>query len=208
MSRSGGRSTRRYYARPTAATRLVALHGTVTRFLRDHLMSLATRIPAVVEKLGEAISGLAIDYRHSPIVEDHAIGGRGPHAGDRAPDALVDDRERGGPTRLYTLLAKHRHMLLLVGEGAAASPPDLPELTQRGIAVRHITGADGAGGDLIDREGEIAKRYGSAGIAYLIRPDGYVGFRCALNDASRYLPGHLAKLFAPTDRSYAAQAAG
>jgi 2-polyprenyl-6-methoxyphenol hydroxylase-like FAD-dependent oxidoreductase len=178
------------------ATRLVSLHGTVTRFVRDHLMALATRLPVVVEKLGEAISGIAFDYRHSPIVEDHAVGGPGPHAGDRAPDALVDDREHGGPTRLYTLLAKHRHMLLLVGE-EAASPPALPELTQRPVAVRRVTGAGGSGGDLIDANGEVARHYGSTGTAYLIRPDGYVGFRCALSDAPRYLPGHLAKLFAP-----------
>ncbi len=161
----------------------------------------------MVEKLGEAISGLAINYRHSPIVEDHATGARGPHAGDRAPDALVDDREGGGSTRLYTIFAQHRHVLLLVGDGAGPAP-DLPELKQRPISVRHITGADGAVGDLIDSEGEVAKRYGSAATAYLIRPDGYVGFRCASNDISRYLPGHLAKLLAPTDRSYAAQVAG
>ena len=178
------------------ATRLVSLHGTVTRFVRDHLMSLATRLPMVVEKLGEAISGIAIDYRQSPIVEDHAIGAPGPHAGDRAPDAVVEDRRiGGGSTRLYELFAQHRQMLLLVGEGTGATP-DLPELAQRGIAVRHVTGPGGSGGDLIDAKGEVAKRYGSAGAAYLIRPDGYVGFRCTLNDMPRYLPGHLAKLFA------------
>ena len=56
--------------------------------------------------------------------------------------------------------------------------------------------AGGSGGDLIDANGEVANRYGSMGTAYLIRPDGYVGFRCTLNDTPRYLPGHLAKLFA------------
>ena len=55
-------------------------------------------------------------------------------------------------------------MLLLVGEGAA-SPPDVPELTQRRIAVRRVTGAGSSGGDLIDANGEVAKRYGSTGIA-------------------------------------------
>ena len=178
------------------ATRLVSLHGTVTRFVRDHLMSLATRLPVVVEKLGEVISGIAIDYRDSPIVEDHAIGAPGPHAGDRAPDALVGDcRIGGGSTRLYELFEQHRQMLLMVGEGAGATP-NLPELARRGIAVRHVTAAGDSGGDLIDTKGEIAKRYGSMGTAYLIRPDGYVGFRCTLNDTPRYLPGHLAKLFA------------
>jgi 2-polyprenyl-6-methoxyphenol hydroxylase-like FAD-dependent oxidoreductase len=45
------------------ATRLVSLHGTTARFIRDHMMSLLTQIPAVAEKLGEGLSGLAINYR-------------------------------------------------------------------------------------------------------------------------------------------------
>jgi 2-polyprenyl-6-methoxyphenol hydroxylase-like FAD-dependent oxidoreductase len=45
------------------ATRLVSLHGTVVRFIRDHMMSLVTQIPAVAERLGEGLSGLAVNYR-------------------------------------------------------------------------------------------------------------------------------------------------
>ena len=33
-------------------------------------MSLLTQIPAVTEKLGEGLSGIAVNYRHSPIVEE------------------------------------------------------------------------------------------------------------------------------------------
>src|SRR5690349_11387089 len=43
-------------------TRLVSLHGTVARFIRDHMMSLLTQIPAVAEKLGDGLSGLAVNY--------------------------------------------------------------------------------------------------------------------------------------------------
>jgi len=50
------------------ATRLVSLHGALTRFVRDHLMSLLTRLPSVEQKLDESLSGIAVDYRHSPIV--------------------------------------------------------------------------------------------------------------------------------------------
>ena len=178
------------------ATRLVALHGPVARFIRDHLMSLMTRIPLVVDRLGEGMSGLAIDYRGSPIVEDHAMGAPGPHAGDRAPDAVVDDRQ-GVPIRLYQLFAQHRHLLLLVGAGGA-SPSVMPELGQPTVAVRHITAPGIAGGDLFDRTGETAARYGSGDMAYLVRPDGYVGLRCARNDLPNRLPAHLAKLFSPT----------
>jgi 2-polyprenyl-6-methoxyphenol hydroxylase-like FAD-dependent oxidoreductase len=60
------------------ATRLVSLHGSISRFVRDHLISLATRLPAVQETIGEAVSGIAVNYRHSPIVEEHSVDGTGP----------------------------------------------------------------------------------------------------------------------------------
>ncbi len=175
------------------ATRLVTLHAPAIRFIRDHLLSLATRLPPIVEKLGEAISGIAVDYRSSPIVADHAPGAVGPHAGDRAPDAVLDDAQ-GVVTSLYKLVAQHRHLLLLVGDGQGLSP-DVPKLGPHPIAVRRVTGPGEPGGDLVDRTGELARRYGSAAMAYLIRPDGYVGFRGTWSDLPRHLPAHLSKLF-------------
>src|SRR5207248_2893070 len=94
------------------ATRLVSLHGSVTRFVRDHLMSFLTQIPTVVEKLGEGLSGLAVNYRRSPIVEERGAGMGGPDAGDRAPDAPLGAAKSGAPVRLYDLFAEHRHVLL------------------------------------------------------------------------------------------------
>ena len=175
------------------ATRLVTLHAPAIRFIRDHLLSLATRLPPIVEKLGEAISGIAVDYRSSPIVADHAPGAVGPHAGDRAPDAVVGDAQ-GVVTSLYKLVAQHRHLLLLVGDGQGLSP-DVPKLGPQPIAVRRVTAPGVPGGDLVDRTGELAWRYGSAAMAYLIRPDGYVGFRGTWSDLPRHLPAHLSKLF-------------
>jgi hypothetical protein len=37
-------------------------------------------------------------------------------------------------------------------------------------------------------------RYGSAATAYLIRPDGYVGFRCGAREVSARLPDYLSNL--------------
>jgi hypothetical protein len=176
------------------ATRLATLHAPAIRFIRDHLLSLATRLPPIVETLGEAISGLAVDYRSSPVVADHALGAAGPHAGDRAPDAVLDDSQ-GVVTSLYKLVAEHRHLLLLCGD--AGSSPDVPKLGQHPIAVYRVTARGVAGGDLVDRNGEVARRYGSAAMAYLIRPDGYVGFRGTWSDLPRHLPDHLSKLFTP-----------
>jgi 2-polyprenyl-6-methoxyphenol hydroxylase-like FAD-dependent oxidoreductase len=177
------------------ATRLVALHGSVTRFMRDHLMSLLTRVPFVAERIGEGVSGIGINYRHSPIVEDHPTGTTGPHAGDRAPDAPLVDAKSGASLRLYDLLAEHRHILLLVGNAAETSPDQLSRYQGRHLAVHHIAAEGNPGGDLIDREGAIAAHYGSVPAAYLIRPDGYVGFRCDRSGVSSHLPRYLAKLF-------------
>jgi hypothetical protein len=54
-----------------------------------------------------------------------------------------------------------------------------------------------SGGDYVDREGVVAKSYGSAPAGYLIRPDGYVGFRCDGGRVSTTLAHYLAKLFSP-----------
>ncbi len=179
------------------ATRLVSLHGSVTRFVRAHMMSLLTQIPAVAEKLGEGLSGLAVNYRHSPIVEEHAAGTAGPAAGDRAPDAPLV-AAKGGPSRqLYDLFAEHGQLLLLLGGGPEALPPTLPRYAESVFAVYRVVPPGTSGGDYVDSEGIVAQRYGSTPAAYLIRPDGYVGFRCDQRTVSENLPHYLAKLFSP-----------
>ena len=176
-------------------TRLISLHSSVSRFVRDHLMSLLAQIPAVAEKLGETLSGLAVNYRHSPIVEEHAAGMAGPAAGDRAPDAPLVAAKDGASLRLYDLFAEHRHVLLLSGDSPEAAPPTLPRLPEGVCAAYRVVSPGTSGGDYVDREGTVAQRYGSTPAAYLIRPDGYVGFRCDLRTVSGNLPHYFAKLF-------------
>ncbi len=176
-------------------TRVISLHGSVTRFVRDHLMSLLAQIPAVAEKLGETLSGLAVDYRHSPIVEEHAAGMVGAAAGERAPDAPLVAAKDGASLRLYDLFAEHRHLLLQLGDGPEALLPTLPRYAEPVFAAHRIVPPGTSGGGFIDREGVVAKRYGSAPGVYLIRPDGYVGFRSNQRTLSENLPHYLAKLF-------------
>jgi 2-polyprenyl-6-methoxyphenol hydroxylase-like FAD-dependent oxidoreductase len=177
------------------ATRLVSLHGTVTRFVRDHMMSLLTRVPGFEERMGEAISGIAVNYRHSTIVEDHGAGAAGPAAGDRAPDAPLVAAAGGASRRLYELFAEHRHLLLLLGDPAEGRPPALPRYPERVFAAYQIVPPGTSGGDYVDRDGIVAQRYGSAPAAYLIRPDGYVGFRGDRRAVSTHLPHYLGTLF-------------
>ncbi len=180
-------------------TRLISLHGSVTRFVRDHLMSLLTQLPAMAEKLADGLSGLAVNYRHSPIVEEHGAGMAGPAAGDRAPDAPLVTAKDGALLRLYDLFAEHRHVLLLVGDGPEALPPALPRFPESVFAAHRVVPPGTSGGDYVDREGVVAKHYGSGPAAYLVRPDGYVGFRCDRRTVSTNLPRYLAKLFSSAD---------
>ena len=160
-------------------------------------MSLLAQIPAVAEKLGETLSGLAVNYRHSPIIQERGAGMAGPAAGDRAPDAPLVAAKDGASLRLYNLFAEHRHILLLLGDGREALPPTMSRYPENVFAAYRVVPPGTSGGDYVDREGVVAQRYGSTPIAYLIRPDGYVGFRCDQRTVSENLPHYLAKLFSP-----------
>jgi 2-polyprenyl-6-methoxyphenol hydroxylase-like FAD-dependent oxidoreductase len=177
------------------ATRLVSLHGTVTRFIRDHMMSWVARLPGFEQRLGAAISGIAVNYRHSPIVEEHSAGVPGPAAGDRAPDAPLTRADGGAALRLYDLIAEHRHVLLLLGGVSEALPAALPRSREGQFASYRIAAQGMAGAELIDCQGKITARFGATPVAYLIRPDGYVGFRCGASDLATHLPRYLGKLF-------------
>jgi 2-polyprenyl-6-methoxyphenol hydroxylase-like FAD-dependent oxidoreductase len=181
------------------ATRMVSLHGSVTRFVRDHAMSLLTRLPSVEAKIGEAVSGIAVDYRGSPIVEDHPVGTPGPHAGDRAPDAPLADARSGAALRLYDLFAEHRHVLLLLGDAPALRPNELSGLPERYLMARRISAPGTSDADLIDCEGAVAAQYGAVPAAYLIRPDGYIGMRCPADKAAAHLPRYFARLRGSAD---------
>ena len=123
----------------------------------------------------------------------------GPAAGDRAPDAAVVSPDDGA-LRLYDLFAEHRHVLLLLG-GTEISSTALPRYLERDLAVHRIAARGTAGATLLDRDGTVAAKYGTAPAAYLIRPDGYVGFRCAGSELSTLLPRYLARMFTtPADR--------
>jgi hypothetical protein len=118
----------------------------------------------------------------------------GPAAGERAPDAPLVAAKDGAQLRLYDLFAEHRHLLLQLGDGPEALPPTLPRYAEPVFAAHRVVPPGTSGGGFIDREGVVA-RYGSAPGVYLIRPDGYVGFRCDGRTVSTNLPHYLAKIF-------------
>jgi len=127
------------------------------------------------------VSELGIRYRRSPAVVEGAPRLRGgPRAGDRLPDArLTID---GSAVWLQEAIAGPHLALLLCGDLPRWDAGRLDALRKRfsdTLAVHYLVRRP-APGMLTDEDGAAMARLGVEDAAqYLIRPDGYVGFRCA-----------------------------
>ncbi|MDG4766477.1 FAD-dependent monooxygenase [Solwaraspora sp. WMMD406] len=158
---------------------------------------------------------MLLSYAGSPIVGESVStpdGLRaGPAPGDRAPDvAGLLRRGVGHPQRLHELTRGTRHTLLLYADHTADEAEvatveklcaDVREQTYGQIEVYLVASADAAVPPMLhppvvrDAEGAFRAGYGVTGTAaYLIRPDGHVGFRSQPIDAEA-LRGHLRLVF-------------
>ncbi len=189
--------------------------GLVSRFAPMAKKMLATQAelswsyahsPIVGEKRR---SVLAANVGADPMSERATVGehfafGNAPHPGERAPDV------RFGDTRLFDVLRGTKHSLLLFDGRAttahgyariaaiarrAASYTDV--MSVHTIVPRAERPSELADLSVLhDPESELHARYGAgAECMYLIRPDGYVGYRSQPADEEG-LFAHLAMLFA------------
>jgi len=163
-------------------------------------MRVAPRLIGMAGRAGRArgrgfrtLSQLAIDYRTSPAAVDGDPGvRRGPHAGDRLPDAAVTCD--GTATTLHRALAAPGFHLLLTGPADAWPVPLLDAPADRRTEVEvHRLSARPAPGALHDASGDAHRRLGvptGRPAQYLVRPDGYIAYRDAgtdLDGLRRYL---------------------
>jgi 2-polyprenyl-6-methoxyphenol hydroxylase-like FAD-dependent oxidoreductase len=152
---------------------------------------------------------LLVHYRDSPLVGDGGGCSSGPLPGERAPDCRGLCRAAvSHPLRLFELLA-HPHRTLLLYADDLAQLPAFTKLAQLANALTggrmrtYLIGAvtstrlDGNSLPLIvDAAGEYQAAYGAiGGNGYLVRPDGYVGFRAAPLTCAG-LRSHLEGVFA------------
>ena len=130
------------------------------------------------------VSELDIRYRRSPAVLEATPKLRaGPRAGDRLPDAslIVSGRK----TTLHDEVVGAGFHLLLCGtpERWNLAPLRATMLLDDGlVTVRYLTTRASAN-HLVDSDGSAMRRLGVKDAAqYLVRPDGYIAFRCAGGD--------------------------
>lgn len=135
-------------------------------------------------RLFRFVSQLGIRYRQSPL----AVAGeprlsRGARAGDRLPDAVLA-RDGQSTTLQRQTAGPHLH-LLLCGMPDAWDEQRISALRERYsdlLAIHYLTRVT-TPGSLADVRGEAFARLGvDATAQYLVRPDGYIGFRCGGTD--------------------------
>jgi hypothetical protein len=190
-------------------TRVATLRNPLAQSARDAVYRLFSSWRIVQHGLSDTLSELSINYRHSPLSDQHRglsahawLLGEGVHAGDRAPDGAAVVADTGQPTTLFEILRGTRHQLLLFTgvEPAVGVIDELRKISaavdQRfpDLVVSHVIAPGPASGvTLIDPELAVHKRYAaSAPTLYLIRPDGYVTYRSQPAEASGLL-AHLGK---------------
>lgn len=165
------------------------------QFLREHVLIPVLKVPGVMDFLLHRGSELDVNYRGASLAQDYPEGlGHALRAGDRAPDAPVRATATGEPTTLFAQFRTPRFTLLLFDDPArpAAALQPLAELgrnvpsrfaedmqTRLVVSAKNLSElGDGTRDALLDAEGQARKIYDARGESlYLIRPDGYIGFR-------------------------------
>jgi 2-polyprenyl-6-methoxyphenol hydroxylase-like FAD-dependent oxidoreductase len=194
------------------ATRVVTLRGPVSQEIRNRLATFITGLEVVQARAMRTVSGLANNYRRSPIVREHRVSvlaanvaadrsteapsigdwldfGSAPHAGDRAPDV-----EYLPGNRLFERCRGTAHQLFLF-DGGAPTPAgyagfraivEAIDRAYRGLVESWIVipgrampeALAGLERVIFDEKKLLHARFGAgAECLYLVRPDGYVGYR-------------------------------
>ncbi|MGO9598209.1 MAG: FAD-dependent monooxygenase [Isosphaeraceae bacterium] len=198
-------------------TRAALLRNPLLGSLRNRLASFLSEFDFVRQRVSVGISELGINYRKSPIVAEgrpdtlglHSF--PGPRAGDRVPDLPFHTTTNDGTARLFDLLKGTGHHLLLfegdqptttIHENLGALARQVRDRASSWIEPRIAIGAASKpealswdGPVVLDADRSLHHRFGaSAPCLYLIRPDGYIGYRSEPVDPER-LWAYLDRLF-------------
>jgi len=186
------------------AYRFVLHPGAVARAAASRIGPVIIGSDRVQRAFRTVLEEIGINYRGGVLSTDNASGGN-VRAGDRVPDARLVDNQSRNTTTLFEVM-RGVEWTLLMFTGDEQDPAGLAETAH--VAADHhaetVTiarawspSASAATTTLIDAAGYAHESFGvTRPIAYLVRPDWYVGYRGPLADAAalraycrRVLPG-------------------
>lgn len=196
----------------TAAT----LRNPLAQRFRDGAYKLFGSLELVQRGISNELAEVSINYRHGPISGESSnfwesaasVWKAGVRAGDRAPDAELAELATGRRVQLFDLLRGTQHVLLLLADDRRNAElraiQEAVESRFPGIVKAYfILTGDHAGEmpmgldsiaimtTLIDTQRQVQEIYGAGPTSlFLIRPDGYVGFRAQPAEAAPLL-AHL-----------------
>jgi len=191
-------------------TRMATMQNPVGTAIRNALLPIVASLGVVQHQMVDSIEEVNVNYRKSSWVEEYFGNGvnstsrapfsRGPHAGDRAPDATITHSSSGEPERLFSLF-KGMHYTLLLFVDSEPQPYCVEQVQESIKLVTELLGdwvrclcVSGRKSSpkfsdypcYLDARLTAHKQYGvtQTQALYLIRPDGYVGFRSLPLDAN------------------------
>jgi len=188
--------------------RLAGASSGIGAFVRQHIAPLLGSLTFVQHGAARLVSEIDIEYEHSAIVEDHYIP-HGPRAGDRAPDAVAQLAPDGATVHVVDVCSHPQHTLLIIVDAAdhvaLADDASRKLVALYGDVITPVIVTDARpqrdpDASTVTRANtrlprSLRDEYGPVRPAmYLVRPDGYVGFRAPLTQSIDDLMQYLARL--------------
>ena len=182
-------------------TTIATLRNPIAQSLRNHVAPILTSFQFVRDKVRRNWSEISINYRHGPLCSQQwpSLTG-GLATGDRLGDAPLASAMDGHTSTLLQTLDGKRHSLLLLAGKDAESLSRLIRIAEEtnqafpGILVAHLilkpetANPSIASSDLpvwVDTEARAHEQLGAhEATLILVRPDGYIGFRCQPADGT------------------------
>ena len=161
---------------------LLTMRSRAKRAVRDTVIPVMSRMPTVQRRGARKLSQLSLAYPSGLLVQPGGHG-RGPKPGHRFPDLEVSSEH--GPARLYHLLGRGRHLLIVSGTEVRGA-------LEAAGAGRYAEFVHVVGGDL---------RSGFA----LVRPDGILAVRGSAGD-THHVVDYLHRLYGPGEPESAVDA--
>jgi len=190
-------------------TALATLRNPVAQWLRNHIAAIVGSFEFVQDRIRDEWFELSINYRPSLLSAEKwppLTGGLA--AGDRLCDAPLKSAAECSPTTLFAAIRGTRPTLLLLpgstDPGAISQMLKITEeaehafpnvlsahvILKTGCAAAAKTHSSGASA-WIDTSGRVhQKLHATDSSLFLVRPDGYIGYRCQpaeANDLLKYL---------------------